>query len=232
MAFADELVNLKAIFTSLIEALDLSDPYTRGHSDRVGMLATALGMELGLEKRDLEILQDASVLHDIGKIGVRKELLNKPGRFTPEEFEEMKSHVLNGYTILKPLGIPELLDITLLHHERTDGKGYPYGLTDYPLLVRVLQLADVWDALTSDRPYRAAMPPAEARTLMAPESGAFAFDAQILQTFLRLTRMIYPDSDCKEDELEQVLREIEASDFPGQFEAPPGSPEQRRPACA
>jgi len=209
MAFSDQLVNLKATFTSLVEALEVSDPYTRGHSDRVGTLSVALGLELGLSDAELEMLQDAAVLHDIGKIGVAKEVLHKPGKFTPDEFEEMKKHVTYGYNILKPLGLKDLLDITLLHHERMDGKGYPSGCTDYPLLVRVLQIADVWDALTSDRPYRAAMPSGEARKLMDPSSGAFSFDVQLLQTFLRLTRIIFPDDDCQPDEFEQVLREIE-----------------------
>ena len=218
MTYAHQLIDLKATFTSLVEALEVSDPYTRGHSDRVGTLSVALGLELGLSDAELEMLQDAAVLHEIGKIGEAKEVLHKPGKFTPAEFEEMKKHVTYGYNILKPLGLKELLDITLLHHERMDGKGYPSGCTDYPLLVRVLQIADVWDALTSDRPYRAAMPPAEARRLMDPSSGAFAFDVQILQTFLRLTRIIYPDVDCQPDELEQVLREIEEAGLDRQLD--------------
>jgi HD-GYP domain-containing protein (c-di-GMP phosphodiesterase class II) len=212
MALADELVRVKAIFTSLMAALDLSDPYTRGHSDRVGSLATALGIELGLETRELEILQDASVLHDIGKIGVPKEVLNKPGPLTPEEFEEMKNHVRYGHTILSPLSIPELSDITLFHHERVDGKGYLEGRTDYPILVRVLQIADVWDALTSDRPYRPAMSFAEARKLMNTQENRFGFDAEILETFHRLTRYLYPDADVDPDEIEHIMDEIRELD--------------------
>jgi HD-GYP domain-containing protein (c-di-GMP phosphodiesterase class II) len=210
MALNDEMVNLKAIFTSLMEALEVSDPHTRGHSDRVGSLAVALGIELDLSTRELQVLQDASVLHDIGKIGVRKDVLNKPGKLTPEEFEEVKQHVVHGYHILKPLGIPELLDITLYHHERIDGKGYPEGRTDYPLLVRVLQTADVWDALTSDRPYRKAMSYAEARKLMDSKTNNFGFDPAIMETFLRLTRYNYPDVDVNPRELEAEMREIEA----------------------
>lgn len=217
MAYCDQLVNLKATFTSLVEALEIADPYTRGHSDRVATLSVALGLELRLPDADLEILQDAGVLHDIGKIGVPKEILHKPGKFTPAEFEEMKKHVTFGYNILKPLGIQPLLDITLYHHERLDGKGYPEGKRDYPLLVRILQIADVWDALTSDRPYRTAMPPAEARKLMDPASGAFSMDNEILQTFLRLTRIIFPDSDCEENELDSVIREIEAAQLEQQL---------------
>jgi putative two-component system response regulator len=213
MSFSDETVGLKAALTSLVAALELSDPYTRGHSERVGMLSTAVGLEIGLEPHELEILQDAGALHDIGKIGIRKDLLNKPGRFTPEEFEEMKLHTIFGENILRPLGNQSLLDIALLHHERLDGKGYPHGVSDYPLLVRVLQVADVWDALTSDRPYRTAMPYSQARELMNSQVNQFGFDQAILEALLRLTRVIYPDTDCPSatDEVEQVVEEIVSS---------------------
>lgn len=220
MALTDESVKLKAIFTSLMEALEVSDNHTRGHSERVGSLASALGLELGLATRELEILQDASVLHDIGKIGIRKELLNKPGVLTEEEFEEIKQHVIYGYNILKPLGLPELLDITLYHHERIDGRGYPEGRTDYPLLVRVLQTADVWDALTSDRPYRQALTFAEARRLMDTQDNRFGFDPAILEAFLRLTRIILPDVDVDPDEVSNVLAEIRALSVDNEMDAP------------
>ena len=208
MSFADEMVNLKAIFTSLIEALELSDPYTRGHSERVGSLAVALGIDLGLSVRELEILKDAGALHDIGKLGVNKDILNKPGKLTAEEFEEIKSHVIFGYNILKPLDQPELLDITLLHHERIDGKGYPYGRQDFPLLVRIVQIADVWDALTSSRPYRDAMPYGRARELMGAEDNPFGFDTELMEAFLRLTRFTFPDDDCDPKEMERLFSEI------------------------
>jgi len=210
MSFSDAMINLKAIFTSLIEALEISDPYTKGHSERVGSLSVALGLELGLSTRELEILKDAGTLHDIGKIGVSKDVLNKPGSLTSIEFDEVKRHVLYGYNILKPLEQPELLDITLLHHERLDGKGYPYGTTDLPLLVRVAQIADVWDALTSDRPYRSAMPLAKARELMGGKDNTFGFDPGLLETFLRLTRFIFPEDDCDPFEMTNLYSEIAA----------------------
>lgn len=209
MGFSDAQVNLKAIFTSLNEALELSDPYTRGHSDRVGSLAVALGIDLGLTSRELEILKDAGALHDIGKIGVSKDILNKPGKLAPDEFDEVKRHVLYGYNILKPLELPELLDCTLLHHERRDGNGYMYGKRDYSVLVGTTQIADVWDALTSARPYREAMPLKEARELMSTSEDNFGFDPQLLEAFLRLTRFIYPDDDCDPHEMSKLLREFE-----------------------
>ena len=125
----------------------------------------------------------------------------------------MKLHTIFGENILRPLGNQSLLDIALLHHERLDGKGYPHGVSDYPLLVRVLQVADVWDALTSDRPYRTAMPYAQARELMNSQVNQFGFDQAILEALLRLTRVIYPDADCQTetDEVEQVVEEIVSS---------------------
>jgi HD-GYP domain-containing protein (c-di-GMP phosphodiesterase class II) len=212
VAFSDQAVNLKAIFASLVAALEISDPYTRGHSDRVGAMAVALGFELGLSDREIEILQDAGNLHDIGKIGVPKEVLNKPGKLTPEEFEQIKQHPLLGYTILKPLELTEVLEITRWHHERLDGKGYPDGITDYPLLVRITQLADVWDALTSDRPYRAGMPWEKARDLMS-NPAEFGFDPALTETFIRLTKSL--DPDYLEDDLGQVLEEIKEIDLSG-----------------
>lgn len=214
MAYSDQQVNLKAIFASLVTAVEVSDPYTAGHSDRVGAMAVALGLELGLDQREIEILQDAGMLHDVGKIGVPKEVLNKPGKLTLEEFEYIKQHPVLGYNILEPLGLTELLEITRWHHERLDGKGYPDGKTDYPLLVRITQLADVWDALTSDRPYRAGMKPAKARALMS-DPAEFGFDPGLTEAFMRLTRFLAPDDDCVEDEIEKVFDEIKELDLSG-----------------
>ncbi len=217
MHFSEEKIHLKAIFTSLMEALELSDPHTGGHSERVGALAVALGMEMGLTMRELEILKDASVLHDIGKIGVSKDLLNKTAPLTSEEFEHIKQHVHYGFNIIKPLGIRELSEITLLHHERIDGKGYPDGRKDYPLLVRVLQISDVWDALSSDRPYRKAMTYSETRDLMNSGDNRFGFDTEILEQFLRLTRFTFPDDDCDPNEMDRVMAEIESLDLSSQL---------------
>jgi HD-GYP domain-containing protein (c-di-GMP phosphodiesterase class II) len=177
-------------------------------------MAVALGIDLGLPNREIEILSDAGTLHDIGKIGVPKEVLNKPGKLTPEEFEQIKQHPVLGCTILEPLGLKELLEITRWHHERLDGKGYPDGISDYPLLVRITQLADVWDALTSDRPYRAGMRPAKARALMS-NPAEFGFDPGLTESFLRLTRFMQPDEDCVEDEVEKVFEEIKEIDLSG-----------------
>jgi putative two-component system response regulator len=203
MAFSDAQIALRSIFRSLIEALEISDPYTRGHSERVASISVALGLELQMTTRELEILQDAGALHDIGKIGVSKEILNKPGALTAEEYDEVKKHPVYGYNILRPLDLPEVLDITLKHHERLDGKGYPDGITEYPPLVRVLQIADVWDALTSDRPYRKGMSVTAARALMNPDNNQFGFDTDILGKFMTMTELIFPET---EDEAYDQMR--------------------------
>jgi HD-GYP domain-containing protein (c-di-GMP phosphodiesterase class II) len=212
VAFSDQTINLKAIFASLVTALEVSDPYTAGHSDRVGTMAVAMGLELKLSDREIEILSDAGTLHDIGKIGVPKEVLNKPGKLTPEEFEYIKQHPVLGFNILKPLGLTEVLEITRWHHERMDGKGYPDGITDYPLLVKITQLADVWDALTSDRPYRAGMPLPKARELMS-KADEFGFDPALTETFIRLTKSM--DPDYHGEEIDQVLEEMKQLDLSG-----------------
>ena len=155
----------------------------------------ALGLELQLTTRELEILQDAGALHDIGKIGVSKEILNKPGPLTDAEYNEVKKHPIYGYNILRPLDLPEVLDITRMHHERLDGKGYPDGVTDYPPLVRVLQVADVWDALTSDRPYRKGMSVTAALCADGPRREPVRFDPDILRKFLRMTEYIFPEME-------------------------------------
>src|SRR5947207_908260 len=180
-------------------------------------MAVAMGLELKLTDREIEILQDAGTLHDIGKIGIPKEVLNKPGKLTPEEFEQIKAHPVLGYNILLPLKLTEVLEITRWHHERLDGKGYPDGITDYPLLVRITQLSDVWDALTSDRPYRAGMRPMKARALMS-DPAEFGFDPGLTEAFIRITRFMAPDDDCVEDELSQAIAEIEAAGLEKELE--------------
>ncbi len=197
MSLKERTVKLKSIFTSLVEVLELSDPYTKGHSERVASLSVALGLELNLSTRELQFLQDGGILHDIGKLGVSKEVLNKPGALSAEEYEQVKQHVIYGYNILRPLDIPELLDITLHHHERLDGSGYPEGRSDLSTLVRVLQIADVWDALTSDRPYRKGMSFMMARQLMNAGENSFNFDVDMLSTFLKMTTFIFPDEDIE-----------------------------------
>jgi putative nucleotidyltransferase with HDIG domain len=150
---------------ALAAALDARDPYTAGHSERVSTLSVMIGRTMNLASNDLEILRLGALLHDIGKIGVSDEILRKTGPLTPEEFEQIKRHPALGARILRqvPFLAPHL-PIVELHHERPDGRGYPFGLRgdQIPLAARIVHVADAFDAMTSARAYRAARPASQA----------------------------------------------------------------------
>ncbi|MHC4662779.1 MAG: HD domain-containing phosphohydrolase [Planctomycetota bacterium] len=147
--------------TTLIATIEAKDQYTRGHSERVTHYAMMLGEELALDREKLKILKLASLLHDIGKIGIPEAILNKPSSLTEEEFDTIRAHPSVGANIIKNMArLDEVHDIVLSHHERWDGGGYPRRLTgdDVPLLARILAIADSYDAMTSKRPYRDGLP--------------------------------------------------------------------------
>jgi HD-GYP domain-containing protein (c-di-GMP phosphodiesterase class II) len=143
---------------SLAEALEVKDPYTRGHSIRVSHYSVVIAKELGLGGELLRRIELGGHVHDIGKIGVREEVLNKPGKLTDEEYKHIMTHPVVGWRILAPLlgETPEALNIVRSHHERFDGRGIPDGLsgTRIPLEARIAAAADSFDAMASDRPYR------------------------------------------------------------------------------
>ena len=147
-----------ASIQSLAEALEVKDPYTRGHSVRVSEYSVVIARELGLEEELLRQVGLGGHVHDIGKIGVREEVLNKPGKLTDAEYEHIMSHPVVGWRILAPLlsETPAALNIVRSHHERYDGRGVPDRLagTQIPLEARIVAAADAFDAMTSDRPYR------------------------------------------------------------------------------
>ncbi len=144
---------------SLAEALELKDPYTRGHSIRVSQYSSIIARGMGLAGEMLRQIELGGHVHDIGKIGVRETVLNKPDRLTPEEYQHIMTHPVLGWRILAPLlgDTPNALNIVRSHHERFDGRGIPDGLagTAIPLEARIAAAADAFDAMTSDRPYRA-----------------------------------------------------------------------------
>lgn len=141
----------------LVRAIEASDPYTSGHSLRVSAYSEAIAKELGLPQGKIDLIKSAALLHDIGKIGIDKNILNKTGKLEKEEFETIKSHPEIGATIIADLSyLSNISDIIRHHHERNDGKGYPDGLThnSIPLETSILTIADSFDAMTTNRPYR------------------------------------------------------------------------------
>ena len=145
----------------LVQTLDARDPYTRGHSERVAVVAHRLAGQLGLTGPELDDVHLAGLLHDIGKVGVDDRVLRKPGKLTDEEFAQIARHPAIGYDILKGIsGLAHILPGVRSHHERVDGAGYPDRLAgdDIPLMARVMAVADSYDAMGSDRPYRKGMP--------------------------------------------------------------------------
>ena len=141
----------------LIRAIEASDPYTSGHSLRVSAYSEAIAKELGLPQGKIDLIKSSALLHDIGKIGIDKNILNKNGKLEKEEFETIKSHPEIGATIIADLSyLSNISDIIRHHHERNDGKGYPDGLShnNIPLETSILTIADSFDAMTTNRPYR------------------------------------------------------------------------------
>lgn len=170
---------------TLVNAVDQKDPYTSGHTNRVRYYATLLGAELGLEESELRTLEWSALLHDVGKIGIRDDVLKKPGKLTDEEFEHIKEHPLRGYEVVRDNPhMKEAVDGVLSHHERYDGKGYPHGLKgeDIPLRGRIIQIADIFDALTTTRSYRDAFPWREALGILNDGAGTVV-DPRLCKTF-------------------------------------------------
>jgi len=162
-AEAETLCAYLEAIRALAMALDARDPYTSGHSERVSALSVAIGRQMHLDERPLEVLRLGALLHDIGKIGISDNLLRKPAPLTPDEYEVIKSHTTVGSRILRNVRFLEAhLPIVELHHERPDGRGYPNGLKgdEIPVLARIVHVADAYDAMTSARAYRPALPAA------------------------------------------------------------------------
>ena len=152
---------LASVVLAMTSAIDAKDPYTCGHSDRVARFSVRLAKELGHDVDTLNRIYMGGLLHDIGKIGIDDAVLRKPGRLTDTEFEHIKMHPEFGYRILEDIKqLKYILPMVLHHHEQWNGKGYPHGLKgeETPALARIMAVADAYDAMTSDRPYRKGMP--------------------------------------------------------------------------
>ena len=187
----DYLDDIAAAFAQVI---DSKSPYTSGHSERVTLFADLIAEELGLTPARRRWLRRAALLHDIGKLGVSNSILDKPGKLDGDEWIAMKAHTTLGEATLSRIGaFGALARIAGAHHERLDGKGYPRGLTAeaIPLDVRIVTTADIFDALTADRPYRAAMPVDQALTIMSEMVGT-ALDPSCFEALKRALKRVEP----------------------------------------
>lgn len=181
--------NYRATLRSLAEVLEARDFETRGHSDRVVAYSVRLGREMGLTDNDLMALEQGALLHDIGKIGVRDSVLLKPGKFTESEWVEMRQHIDHGLRIIDRIDfLSGARPVVGQHHEKYDGSGYPSGLHGHAihLNARIFAVADAYDAITSNRPYRAAAPYAHARAEIIAGSGGH-FDPDVVKSFLHVS---------------------------------------------
>jgi putative two-component system response regulator len=187
----DELENAQNVLFSLASALDYNDPYTHGHSRRVSEFSVRLAAHIGLDDGDQDIIRNAGVLHDIGKIATDKTILHKPGALNAIEYKHVKDHPVVGEQICKPLKFARpLLPIIRHHHEKYNGTGYPDGLVgeDIPLGARIMAIVDVYDALTSVRPYRSDIPPEVALEVMKAEAVKGYWDKELLDSFCEVLR--------------------------------------------
>lgn len=177
------------IVFALAQAVEQRDAHTGGHCERLAFISVALGISLGLDRVSLLALYRGGYLHDVGKVGIPDSILFKPGKLTAEEWVTMRSHSVRGEEICRHLkSLSAVLPIIRYHHERWDGSGYPDGLRgdQIPLLARILQIADIYDALTSARPYKPAYTPAEAIDIMRMETDRGWRDPRIFHLFTRL----------------------------------------------
>ncbi len=196
---ADEMESLinqqkrdKELTREIIEAfakvVDLKDSYTQGHSFRVAEYTEKLARELGYDEETVEKYRNIALMHDIGKVGIPDNVLNKPGKLTDEEFNLIKSHAARGYDVLENISImPEIAIGARAHHERPDGKGYPLGLSgnEIPTVAQIIAVADCFDAMYSNRPYRSRMNFDKAVSIIKEVSGT-QLSSEVVDAFLRL----------------------------------------------
>lgn len=193
----DEILYNRKLMVNVVD-LRTFDDYTFSHSVNVAVLSVVMGTVLGLNRTRLNELAMGALIHDIGKVFIERKIMHKPGRLNAEEFEEMKKHSQKGYDYLRAHGkIPEqALKVVLLHHEQYNGNGYPFGFSgeQIELFARIVNVADVYDALISDRPYRKAMLPSDAMEYIMGGYGS-TFDPKVVKAFTRKVAP-YPIGTC------------------------------------
>ena len=180
------------VVRALVSAIDAKDPYTSGHSDRVSRFAVRIALEMRCDPKLVNTIYMAGLLHDVGKIGIDDSVLRKAGRLTESEFAHIKQHPEMGFKILadiKQLG--DVLPAVLHHHEQWDGRGYPHGLSgeDIPQIARIMAVADAYDAMTSDRPYRAGMPDEKVDDIFRDGTGDY-WDPEVVAAYFRAKKDI------------------------------------------
>lgn len=194
-----ERVTLNAIM-AIANMIEAKDAYTRGHSNRVAQCSVAIAKRLGMDEEEIKNINYMALLHDIGKIGVPDNILNKPFSLSEDEYAIMKNHPTKGYEILKNFStIPHLHYGILYHHERYDGKGYPVGVKgdEIPYQARIIAIADTYDAMTSDRAYRKALP-LDVVIEEFIENKGIQFDPQLVDVFLDMIKDGFSLSDVRE----------------------------------
>jgi len=187
--FTDELENVEAVLFALALSVEARDPYTEGHCGRLSHYSADLGRHLGLPEDEIVALRRGGVLHDLGKIVIPDAVLKKGSNLTPEEWRIMRNHPITGEAICNPLkSLRKVLPIIRSHHERWDGSGYPDGLKgeQIPLLARIMQVVDVYDALRTARPYKPALSHAEAYRTMIAEADQGLWDKRLVQEFFTM----------------------------------------------
>ncbi len=204
-AFTDELERAETVLFSLAQSIEGKDPYTLGHCERLSESSAMLGTAIGLNAEIITAIRRAGIVHDIGKVAVPDAVLLKPGRLSEGEMALMREHTVIGERICSPLKSFRLvLPIIRHHHEKLDGTGYPDGLRGdaIPITARVLQIADVYDALTTKRPYKSALTAEEALEVMEAEVAKGWWDAELFACFRSLVRR--PPNTVQADLLRQL----------------------------
>jgi putative two-component system response regulator len=200
--FTDELENAETVLFTLATSIEAKDPYTEGHCERLSEYSMALAERLGLPEELRIALRRGGIVHDVGKIVVPEHILLKPGKLTEEEWAIMRQHPLVGENICRPLRTFRLvLPIIRHHHEKLDGSGYPDGLKgdEIPLTAKILQTVDIYDALTTERPYRKALAPEHALTIIREEAKRGWWDAALIAELEALiTEFVLTDGAGKE----------------------------------
>ncbi|MGE5328838.1 MAG: HD domain-containing phosphohydrolase [Deltaproteobacteria bacterium] len=187
--FRVQVESIENVMVSLAYILEAKDKYTVGHTQRVSEYAVKLAIKIGLDSERIEKLRMAGLIHDIGKIGVPEVILNKPGKLSEEEFELVKAHPVIGGNICKPLvNFSDLYDMIRHHHEKLNGTGYPDGLKEDEISIesRILSVADVFDALYSDRPYRSKLPLDKVIEILKEESDKRNLDPNLVECFIAM----------------------------------------------